>query len=148
MAEHNRVSNDERVDCQARTGRLGDQQCPRLSADIVVERRVASPGADVAGEIVRDARQINAPAAGAAPAGAVVEAELQSQPLAFPGRMAEEIVPFGGVEGHGAVRDRTRGVEELDAAEARAGERLEVGGDAVAGNVAVKPEPVHPRPAI
>ena len=75
--------------------------------------------------------------AGRRPAGAVVDAEHEPEPLRLVVRVAQDGEPFVRRERHLAGRDVAADVEDLHAAEARPGEFLEVARHALLRDVAV-----------
>ena len=93
------------------------------------------------GQLGRDPR----PAA-AAPAGVVVHVHLQPQPVRLGADMLEQLAPQRPAEPRRAFRRALVHLHDQHAADAHALHRLQVGGDAVAGDVAVQREPIDPRP--
>ena len=85
-------------------------------------------------------------AAAPRPAGSGVERDLQPQPLRFGNRMFEKSPPLGAHKLHRPLRDAHVDLHQEHAADACSLHGLEVGGNALAGEVAVHNEVIHPRP--
>ena len=93
------------------------------------------------GQVGRDPR-----AAAAAPAGVVVHVHLQAQPVRLGADVLEQAAPQRAAKRRVAFGRALVHLHDQHAADADALHRFEVRGDAVAGDVAVQPEPIDPRP--
>ena len=83
-------------------------------------------------------------AAAAVPAGVVVHVHFEAEPLRLGVDVPEQLAPALAHEIHRAHRRALVHLHDEHAADADAFHRFEVGRDAVAGDVAVQPEPVDP----
>ena len=84
----------------------------------------------------------------ARPAAAVWDDDLEPEPPRLRAREADVLVPRGRVESDRSRRDLASRVEKVYAAESRLGNRLQIGGDALLGDVPVHPMPPRLRPRL
>ena len=83
--------------------------------------------------------------AAAAPASVIIHIDLQSQTMGFGADMLKQLAPDRRTERRLAFGRALVHFHDEHAADAGPLHRLEVGGDAVTGQIAIEPEPIHPR---
>src|ERR1017187_6980725 len=84
--------------------------------------------------------------AASAPSAIVVHVDLDAKPRGFLENKLKQFPPLGAQEAGGSFRDALVDLHDQDSADADAVHRLEIGGDAFARNIAVRPEPINPWP--